>query len=318
MSKTGFWRLLQRTYDDFSRDRCQTMAAALAYYTAFSLPPLLVLLLVILGAVTDRQTIQDAMSGQMQNLMGAKGAEQISALLKQAQRPEGTGWRTALGIVALLFGATGVFGELQAALNKTWRVAPDPKQGGIRNFVVKRLFTFTFVIAIAFLLLVSLVLSALISAFGAIVGDMLHGTLNSALLFSLDLVLSFVIFTIVFAMTYRFLPDARIGWGDVMHGATGTAFLFLLGKFGIGFYLGRSNPGEAYGAAGSLAVLLVWLYYSSMLLLFGAEFTRVYSESRGHFVQPEKGAILIPREQEPGESMPDKFKPDGKGATMVD
>lgn len=301
---THLWHLLTRTFDDFGRDRCQSMAAALAYYTAFSLPPLLVLLLLVLGAVTDPSTIRDAMDGQLQTLMGNKGAEQVSALMQQAQRPEGTGWRTALGILALLFGATGVFGELQGALNRTWRVAPDPKQGGIRNFIGKRLFSFTFVIAIAFLRLVSLVLSALISAFGGIVSNMVNGGLSEALLFSLDLMLSFAIFTLVFAVTFRFLPDAKVAWRDVLHGATGTAFLFLIGKFAIGFYLGRSNPGEAYGAAGSLAVLLVWLYYSSMILLFGAEFTRVYTEDKGHHIEPEKGAIVVPPAPRPGEPQP--------------
>jgi membrane protein len=301
---THTWRLLTRTYDDFSRDRCQSMAAALAYYTAFSLPPLLVLLLLVLGAVTDPGTIRDAMNGQLQTLMGNKGAEQVSALMQQAQRPEGTGWRTALGILALLFGATGVFGELQGALNRTWRVAPDPKQGGLKNFIGKRLFSFTFVIVIAFLLLVSLVLSALISAFGGIVSHLVQGGLSEALLFTLDLALSFAIFTLVFAVTFRFLPDARVAWRDVGHGAVGTAVLFLIGKFAIGFYLGRSNPGEAYGAAGSLAVLLVWLYYSSMILLFGAEFTRVWAEDQGHRIEPERGAIVVPPVPRPGEPQP--------------
>lgn len=288
------WRLVKKSFSDFLDDRCQTMAAALAYYTAFSLPPLLVLLLVILGATMDPKDIQQAIEGQLRNLMGASGAEQVRDLLLQANRmPTGGVVPTALGILALAFGATGVFGELQSALNKTWRVAPDPKTGGIRNFIVKRMFSFTFVIGIAFLLLVSLVLSALISAFGGVVSSMVQGGLNEAVLFLLDLVLSFSIFTIVFAVTFKFLPDAKVAWRDVMHGAVGTALLFLAGKFGIGFYLGRSNPGEAYGAAGSLAVLLVWLYYSSMILLFGAEFTRNYAVRRGGGITPEKGAVRV-------------------------
>lgn len=295
------WTLLKQTASSFVDDRCQTMAAALAYYTAFSLPPLLVLLLVILGTTMDPDTIQRAMEGQMQNLMGAKGAEQVRAILLQARRPEGGVLPTVLGIAALAFGATGVFGELQNALNKTWRVAPDPSKGGVKNFLVKRLFSFTFVIGIAFLLLVSLTLSALIAAFGGIVSNMVDGGLSEALLFTLDLVLSFTIFTIVFAITFRFLPDAKVAWRDVLHGAVGTALLFLLGKFAIGFYLGRSNPGEAYGAAGSLAILLVWLYYSSMILLFGAEFTRVWAEERGSGIRPEPGAVHVPPAPQPGE-----------------
>jgi membrane protein len=239
------WRIIKRSFSDFLDDRCQTMAAALAYYTAFSLPPLLVLLLVILGATMDPQDIQRAIEGQMQNLMGASGAEQVRDLLLQANRmPTGGVVPTTLGILALAFGATGVFGELQSSLNKTWRVAPDPKKGGVKNFIVKRLFSFTFVIGIAFLLLVSLVLSALISAFGNIVSNMVQGGLSEAVLFLLDLVLSFSIFTIVFAISFKYLPDAQVAWGDVIHGAVVTALLFLAGKFAIGFYLGRSNPGE--------------------------------------------------------------------------
>lgn len=287
------WKILKQTCRSFVDDRCQTMAAALAYYTAFSIPPLLVLLLVILGATMDPQEIQKAIEGQVQNMMGAAGADQIRSILLQANRPEGGLLPTVMGIAALAFGATGVFGELQSALNKTWKVAPDPKKGGVRNFIVKRFFSFTFVIAIAFLLLVSLALSAMISAFGDVVSRMFEGGLNKAVLFTLDLTLSFTIFTIVFAITFKYMPDAIIRWSDVLHGAVGTAALFLLGKFAIGFYLGRSNPGEAYGAAGSLAVLLVWLYYSSMILLFGAEFTRVWAEERGQGVEPEKDAIRV-------------------------
>jgi membrane protein len=294
------WRLITKSASDFVDDRCQSMAAALAYYTAFSLPPLLLLLLVILGSTMDPQDIRTAIEGQVSSLMGPRGAEQIHALLLQANdMPSGGVLPTTLGILALAFGATAVFGELQAALNKTWRVTPDPRKGGVKNFVVKRLFSFTFVIGIAFLLLVSLVLSALISAFGAMVSSMVEGGLSQALLFVLDLVLSFTIFTLIFAITFKFLPDATVAWADVMHGAVGTAFLFLLGKFAIGFYLGRSNPGQAYGAAGSLAVLLVWLYYSSMILLFGAEFTRNWAVRRGKGLVPEEGAVRVAQPPKP-------------------
>jgi membrane protein len=157
--------------------------------------------------------------------------------------------------------------------------------------VKKRLLSFTMVFGVSFLLLVSLTLSALISAFGDVVSGMVDGGLDRTLLFTLDLSLSFILFGIIFATTYKFVPDAKIDWHDVRAGAMGTAVLFLIGKFVIGFYLGQSNPGQAYGAAGSLAILLVWLYYSSMLLLLGAEFTKVYADDRGRGIRPETGAI---------------------------
>jgi membrane protein len=284
-------KLLKQSASDWVDDRCPSMAAALSYYTAFSLPPLLVLILVILGATMDPQDIQSAIENQVRDLVGETGADQVHTILLQANRPDGGLLPTIFGSVALAFGATAVFGELQAALNKTWRVMPDPSKGGVKNFLVKRLFSFTFVIGIAFLLLVSLVLSALISAFGAMLSEMVNGGLSTALLFVIDLSISLLLFTLIFAVTFKYLPDATVQWGDVFHGAVLTALLFLAGKFGIGFYLGRSNPGQAYGAAGSLAVLLVWLYYSSMILLFGAEFTRNWAVRRGSGITPEDGAI---------------------------
>lgn len=316
-------KLLKQTATNFVDDRCQTMAAALAYYTAFSLPPLLVLILLVLGSVMDPTDLQGNIEQQLGALMGPKGAEQVQALLQQAQKPiTGGVLPTILSVGALLFGATGVFGELQGALNSAWKVAPDPAKGGAKNFVMKRILSFTMVFAVAFLLLVSLTLSAMISAFGAIVSNMFEGGLNTAVLFTLDLTLSFIIFSLVFATIFKFVPDAKIDWHDVEIGAMGTATLFLIGKFLIGFYLGQSNPGEAYGAAGSLAILLVWLYYSSMILLFGAEFTKVWSDAHGRGIRPEKGAVStengrnggpnVPRADQPkSEDKPDKTKESG-------
>ena len=283
--------LLKQTLNDFLGDRCQTMAAALAYYTAFSLPPLMVLILLMLGTFMDPAQVQGNLQDQLTTLMGSKGAEQVQALIEQAQRPSSSNALTAtLGIVTLLFGATGVFGELQAALNTVWQVKPSENSGGWKKFILKRAVSFTMVLGVAFLLLVSLTLSALISAFGAIISAQFDGGLSTPLLFVLDLGLSFTIFSLVFATIYKFVPDAEIAWQDVRAGAMGTATFFLIGKFIIGFYLGRSNPGQAYGAAGSLAVLLVWLYYSSMLLLFGAEFTQVWACEHGRKILPEKHA----------------------------
>jgi membrane protein len=177
--------------------------------------------------------------------------------------------------------------QLQGALNRAWEVKPDPRQGGVKQFIMKRLLSLGFVMGVAFLLIVSLVVSALLSALSTKVA------LPQAALSTVDLGLSFIIMAVLFAAIYRFLPDAEIEWRDVWVGALVTALLFVVGKFAIGFYLGRSAPGDAYGAASALAIILVWVYYAGMIVLFGAEFTQAWAERRGGLIRPEKGAVKI-------------------------
>ena len=297
-SSTSIFGLLKESVNNFLEDDCATMAAALSYYTIFSLPPLLILILFLVGALYDPQDVQGGLEHQIRGLMGPAGAEQVRTILEAADRP-GTGnlLQTLIGVGALLLGATGAFGQLQAALNRSWEVKPDPKQGGIKNFLLKRVFSFGMILALAFLLLVSLVLSAVLSAFGNKLGSMLPGGLSEPMLQTFNFVISFGIIALLFAAMFKVLPDARIAWRDVWVGAIATAFLFTVGKFLIGFYLGRSNPGDAFGAAGSLALMLVWIYYSSMILLFGAEFTQSWAESRGSGIQPERGAVRMVQEK---------------------
>jgi membrane protein len=222
-------------------------------------------------------------------MMGADGAEQVGTMMEQANQPEGRGFRAIVGIVALILGATGAFMQLQNALNRAWDVEPDPDAGGIKNFIVKRVLSLGMIAGLAFLLLVSLALSAVISMAGDMVGEILPGT-SEPLLHLLNFALSFAVITVLFAAMFKVLPDARIAWKDVWVGGAATALLFMIGKFALGFYLGRSNPGEAYGAAGSLALILVWIYYASMIVLLGAEFTQVWAERRGGGIEPEAGA----------------------------
>lgn len=283
--------LLRQSLSDFSDDECPTMAAALSYYTVFSLPPLLALLLLLLGAIVDPAQVQGTLEAQIENLMGSAGGEEVRAMIREAEHPAGGLLAVILGFAALILGATGVFGQLQAALNKAWEVKPDPAQGGVKNFVLKRVFSFGMVLGVAFLLLVSLALTAALSAFGDALGDRLPGGVSEPVLHAFNFVLSFAVVVLLFAAMFKVLPDARIAWRDVLPGAFVTALLFMVGKSLIGFYLGKSNPGEAFGAAGSLAVLLVWIYYSSMILLFGAEFTQTWAERRGRGIEPEPGAV---------------------------
>ena len=290
--------LVRDSAKEFLDDDCQTQAAALSYYTIFSLPPLLVLILMLLGAVLDPQDIRGHLEAQLGSLMGASATAQIRNILEQAQAPgSGSVVTTVLSIAALLLGATGAFGQLQAALNRAWEVAPDPEQGGLKAFLLKRVFSFGMILSVAFLLLVSLVLSAALTAFGGALGSMLPDGVSATLLQVLNQALSLVVITALFAALFKVLPDATVAWHDVWVGGAVTAVLFVAGKFLIGLYLGRSNPGEAFGAAGSLAVLLVWIYYSSMILLYGAEFTQAWAERRGGGIHPERGAVRVVQER---------------------
>jgi len=288
--------LLKSSVNDFMDDDCSTQAAALSYYTIFSLPPLLMILLMILGALVDPQDIRGQLETQIGTLMGPAATEQIRTILAQLHGPGSGVVATVVGIVGLLLGAGGAFGQLQAALNRAWEVRPDPHQGGLRGFLVKRLFSFGMILSVAFLLLISLVVSAVLSAFGGVLGRMLPDGLSATVLQIVNIVFSLIVITALFAAIFKVLPDARVGWRDVWVGASVTAVLFVLGKFLIGFYIGRSNPGQAFGAAGSLAVLFAWVYYSAMILLFGAEFTQAWVERNGGSIAPERGAVKVMEE----------------------
>jgi membrane protein len=274
------------------------MAAALSYYTIFSLPPLLVLLLLIIGAIVDPDTARQMLAGQVGTLLGPGGAEQVDALIRNASRPNIGGVTAVLGILAFLLGATGAFAQLQGALNTTWGVAPDPTRGDVRNFLWKRVISFAMILVIGFMLIVSLAVSALLTAFGDVLVAITNASISTAVLQIIQNLLSFVTIGLLFAAIFQYVPDAMVRWRDALVGGAFTALLFTLGKAGIGYYLGRSDPGNAYGAAGSLAVTLLWIYYSAVILLLGAEFTEVWASSTGRPIVPEPGAARVVREQE--------------------
>jgi membrane protein len=284
------WRLLRDTCYEFSEDECPRSAAALAYYAIFSLPALLVLIVTITSAFADRAEVMQRIGDFLREFSGRRVAEQILALLKQTDR-HGSGWQSAVGLVMLLIGATGVLSELQTALNRAWQVAPDPKQGGVKAFFVKRLLSLLMVAAMSLLLLASLILSWFLAAIGTWAEGMSFAWLSSPLLQVLEHLLSLAILTLLFAATFRFLPDARLDWSDVALGGLITALLFVLGKTLLSWYLAWADPTTAFGTAGSLALVLVWIYYSAMIYLFGAEFTHVYARSFGKQVTPEQGAM---------------------------
>jgi membrane protein len=304
--QAGVLGLIKETLSDFIEDDCMDAAAALSYYTIFSLPAILVLILMLVSAVMNPSDVRGGLEGQLQALMGPSAGEQIRTIIQQAeQKPDNGFLPTVLGIAGLLFGATGAFGQLQKALNRAWNVEPDPNQGGFKNFLTKRLFSFGMILVVAFFLLVSLVVSAALTGLGGRLGSFLPAGLSGAVLEVLNTIISLAVITLLFAALFKVMPDAKISWRSVWVGAGVTAVLFVLGKFLIGFYLGQSNPGQAYGAAGSLAVLLLWIYYSSLILLFGAEFTETWAERRGRGIEPEPGAVRVRREkQRVGSSAP--------------
>lgn len=287
--------ILKRAFRDFNDDECPVRAAALAYYTIFALPPLLVLLLMIAGALWDPQDVQRAMETQFASLVGQQGATAIHGMIQSADSPTSGGvLASVLSIGMLLFGATGAFLQLQGALNRAWEVKPDPKSGGLKNFFMKRLLSVGMILGVAFLLIVSLAVSALLGA----VGDSLT-FIPAPVMYAVNFIISFAVLTLLFAAIFKILPDAQIQWRHVWVGAGVTSLLFVVGKFAIGLYLGRSSPGDAFGAASALAVILVWVYYAGMIVLFGAEFTQAWANSRGAEIKPEKGAVRFDRDRAP-------------------
>lgn len=281
-----FWRALKK----FMGDNGPTMAAAIAFTTVFSLPALLAVIFMLVGRFTDPDVVRNAIVAQVRDLIGPAGAEQVQTVIAQARRSDIDPSVTAvLGALALFFGATAAFAQLQAALNRTWNVKPDPRRGEIRNFLVKRIFSFGVVLVVAFLLLVSLALSAALTAVDERIAGI--GGAAGVLAGALSVFLSFAVVTALFGAMFKLLPDAKIAWRDVTFGAICTAVLFEGGKSLIGAYLGSNDPGTAFGAAGSLALVLLWIYYSAMIVLYGAEITRGWADTFGRGVKPERGAI---------------------------
>ncbi len=292
-------KLAWETINDFIAAGCPQMAAALSYYTLFSLPPLLILLILFIEPFLDPDTVTRIMQQQIGGLLGPEGATQIETMLRNVSRPgEGGPLATGLSLAVFAFGGTVAFAQLQFSLNTAWQVGPDPTRGDIKNFVLKRVLSFAMILAIGFLLLVSLVLSALLTAFGDVLAALAPEAVSVAVLEAINSLIAFTVITLLFTATFKLLPDAIVAWRDALLGGVVTALLFNLGRFLIGLYLGQSDPGSVYGAAGSLAVVLVWIYYSSMIVLLGAEFTQVWARYRGSPIIPEPGAVRIIQTQE--------------------
>lgn len=262
----------------WSKDDVPRLGASLAYYTLFALSPILVIVIAIAGSVFGAEAVRGQIVGEIDGLIGRQGAEAVQSLLQGVHRDQAGTFAVIIGSITLIIAASGAFLELQHALNTIFRVKTDPKKSGIERLILSRLRSFGLVVSIGFLLMVSLLVSAALSALSTRIQLSEFG--GPTLLQALNLVVSLGVMTLLLGLIYRVLPDVRLAWRDVWTGAFVTSLLFSIGKFLIGLYLGQSSVASSYGAAGSVVVLLVWVYYSAQVLLLGAEFTRVYAEHR--------------------------------------
>jgi membrane protein len=284
------WPVLKEAAADWSQDKAPRLGAALAYYTVFSIVPLLVLFIAIIGLVLGQEAAQTAIIDQIGTLIGDRSAATIKDMIQKADHPATGMVSSTIAIITLLVGAAGFFGQLKDALNTVWGV--EPKEGrGIWGYIKDNLLSVVTVLGTGFLLLVSLIISAALSALGKWFNNLLP--LPETVLQGLNVLLSFLVITGLFALIFKVLPDAHIGWPDVWMGAAITSALFTIGKFAIGLYLGKSNVATGFGAAGSLVIVLVWVYYSAQILLYGAEFTQVYANRMGGRIQPTAEANVV-------------------------
>ncbi|HKO51686.1 MAG TPA: YihY/virulence factor BrkB family protein [Polyangiaceae bacterium] len=286
------WQILKETGTAWDEDNVTRLAAALAYYTLLSIAPLIILAVAVTGLAFGQDAAREHIADELSSVVGSGAATAIESIAKNAHTPGSGAVSIAVGLLVLLFGASGVFGELQAALNTVWDVAPKPGRG-IWGIIKDRFFSFTLVVGVAFLLLVSLVVSAGLTWMGQVFEQSLPG---GALVWQvLNFCISLGVVTALFALMFKTLPDAHIQWRDVWVGAAVTAGLFTLGKFGLGIYLGSAAVGSAYGAAGSIIALVIWVYYSAQVLLVGAEFTEVYARRYGSRITPDEQAVSVAR-----------------------
>lgn len=301
MTFKTFWEIIKATIKEFGEDKASRLAAALAYYTIFSLAPLLVIVVGIAGLLISTTTVQESILQQVQGLAGQQAAEMVNEMLTNFNRPGGGIITIVVGVVTLLFGATGVFGQLQDALNTIWEVKPKPNRG-IMGMIKDRFLSFTMILGLSFLLLVSLVVSAGLSAIGTFFGSMIP--IGEWFWQIVNQIVSIGVITILFALIFQILPDVDIAWKDVWVGALVTSILFNIGKFVLGVYLGNSAVASGYGAAGAIIVILLWVYYTSQILFLGAEFTQVYAKRFGTKIEPSSNAQFVSESERAKQGMP--------------
>jgi membrane protein len=294
-SLKNIWALLLATFKGFGEDRCMKLSASLAYYTVFSLAPLLMLIISLASVFFGQEAIQGKVFSEVNGLIGNEAAKQLQDMIKNVQLSGKTNTALIIGIFTLLLGATSVFIEIQDSINTIWRVKAKPKRGWVK-MLKDRLLSSSLIISLGFLLIVSLVINGMILALSDIITRYLPDV-TVILINILNIVISFIVITVLFGIIFKFLPDVKIGWKDVKWGAFFTAVLFIIGRFLIGLYIQTTGTGSAYGAAGSLMVILVWIYYTAAILYLGAEFTQAYAEKFGVKIEPADYAVYVEQKE---------------------
>lgn len=285
------FKLFKASVSEFLADNCMKFSASLSYYTIFSIPPLTILIISSAGYFFGEEAVRGELFSQIQNLVGENAAMQIQEAIKSIKLSDNMSWATIVGFVMLLFSASGVFAEIQSSINYIWELKPKPKKG-IMKMVVNRLFSFSMIGVLGFILLISLIINTLVNYLYDYLTDLFHNDVVFLVSWVNTLVV-LVIVTTIFGFIFKTLPDGKLGWRETIVGSLFTAVLFMIGKWAIGLYLGNSTKMDLYGAAGSILVILVWVYYSAIILYFGAVFTKNYSEMYGTPIKPNDYTVRV-------------------------
>ena len=289
ISFKGIWEVLKNSFKGFGDDKITKMSSSLAYYTIFSMAPLLIIIISLSGIFLGQDAAEGKVYGQLAAFVGANTASQLQEMIKNASLSGKSVTAAIIGIATLVIGATTVFAQIQDSINFIWGLKPKPKRGWLK-FLKNRFLSFSVIIGLGFLLLVSLSISALIDGFSNSL-QAYFPKVTVVIFYIINLLITLAITTLIFGAIFKVLPDAKIKWKDVLVGSVVTAVLFMLGKFGISFYIGKSQVGSTYGAAGSLVILLLWVYYSAIILYFGAEFTKAFAVKYGSKIHPDQYAV---------------------------
>jgi membrane protein len=289
ISFKGLIEIFKCAFDGFSDDKVMKLSGSLAYYTVFSMAPLLIVIISLCGLFLGREAVEGKIYSQLAGFVGSDTAAQLQDMIKNASLAGKSKMAAIIGAVTLLVGATSIFAEIQDSINSIWGLKPKPKRGWLK-ILQNRVLSFSVVIGLGFLLLVSLSVSSIIDGFSTRLTAHFPGV-AIVVFYIFNILITFSVTSLIFGVIFKVLPDGDIKWKDVMAGAMATALLFMLGKFGISFYISKSQVGSTYGAAGSLVILLLWIYYSSLILYFGAELTKAYAVKYGSPIHPNQYAV---------------------------